>query len=275
MVVVILQALVVLAGGEVPVARVFVSYARDDGVVAGQLHEWLVDDGHEVFLAQDLRDGIALGEEWEQRLHDELRRADAVVCVLTEAFLASRWCAAEVAIAQSRGSRLLPVRAESRVTDPLLTSVQHVDMTKDPEAVRPFLVAALRQLDANWPDDRCPFPGLRPFEIDEHRVFFGRTIDVGQLAGLLRSPAERAEGTALLVVGSSGCGKSSLVRAGLLPVMAREPGWWTLPVVVPGGDPVAALARELTAGAQRSGLRWTVAQVREQFNHLGLDWAGR
>jgi hypothetical protein len=72
------------------VARVFISHASDDGGVAGQLHDWLLDDGHEVFLAKDLRGGIALGEEWEQRLHDELRRADAVVCVLTEAFLASR-----------------------------------------------------------------------------------------------------------------------------------------------------------------------------------------
>jgi len=49
-------------------------------------------------------------------------------------------------------------------------------------------------------------------------VFFGRADEVGQLAGLLQSPAERAEGAALLVVGPSGCGKSSLVRAGLLLV---------------------------------------------------------
>lgn len=56
-------------------ARVFISHASDDRVVAGQLHQWLVDDGHEVFVAQDLRDGVALGEEWERRLHEELRRA--------------------------------------------------------------------------------------------------------------------------------------------------------------------------------------------------------
>ena len=41
-------------------------------------HQRLVEDGHDVFLDQDLRDGIALGEEWEQRLYERLRWADAV-----------------------------------------------------------------------------------------------------------------------------------------------------------------------------------------------------
>jgi hypothetical protein len=45
------------------VARVFVSHASEDHLVAAQLHQWLVDDGHDVFLDQDPRDGIALGEE--------------------------------------------------------------------------------------------------------------------------------------------------------------------------------------------------------------------
>ena len=93
-------------------ARVFVSHSSEDGALAGEVHRWLVDDGHEVFLDHDLRDGIVVGEEWEQRLHERLRWADAVVCVLTSAYVESAWCTAEVGIAQSRGSRLLPIRAE-------------------------------------------------------------------------------------------------------------------------------------------------------------------
>ena len=49
-------------------AKVFVSHASEDHLVAAELYQWLIGDGHEVFLDQDLRDGIALGEEWEQRL---------------------------------------------------------------------------------------------------------------------------------------------------------------------------------------------------------------
>ena len=55
-------------------ARVFVSHASQDLALAREVHGWLVDAGHEVFLDQDLRDGIVGGEEWEKRLYDELRR---------------------------------------------------------------------------------------------------------------------------------------------------------------------------------------------------------
>jgi energy-coupling factor transporter ATP-binding protein EcfA2 len=107
-------------------------------------------------------------------------------------------------------------------------------------------------------------------DVDEHRVFFGRSDEVGTLVGLLRSPAERAEAAVLVVVGPSGCGKSSLVRAGLLPVMAKESGWVTLAPILPGTDPVAGLARELASAAQRWGLGWTVAETRHGLNEGGL-----
>ncbi len=251
-------------------ARVFVSHAGEDGAQAGEMHQWLVEAGHEVFLDQDLHDGIAPGEEWEKRLHERLRWANAVICVVTSAYLDSTWCAAEIGIARSLGIQLLPLRVEPVVTHPLLTSVQHTDYTSDPPAARAAVLKALHRVDATWPDDQSPFPGLRPFDTDQHQVFFGRADEVGHLSELLRSPAERAEGAALLVVGPSGCGKSSLVRAGLLPVMADQPGWRTLPPILPGADPVAALARELAAAARRITLGWTVDHVRHQLDERGL-----
>ena len=256
------------------VARVFVSHAGDGGEQAREVYRWLVEAGHAVFLDRDRRDGIALGEQWRQRLHERLRWADAVVCVVTTGYLASRWCAAEVEIARSRGNRLLPLQAEVGIVDPALESVQHVGIIQDPAAARAELVAVLRRVDAaggfGWPDDRSPFPGLHPFEVDQHRVFFGRAEEKKELAELLRSPAVPPRGAALLVVGPSGCGKSSLVRAGLLPTMADEPGWWTLSPIIPGADPVAALGRELAAAARRVGLGWTGRQVRQQLDDGGL-----
>ncbi len=245
-----------VAGRGDAVARVFVSYASKDLALSYEVHGWLVEAGHEVFLDQDPRDGIAVGEQWRTRLQERLRWADAMVCVVTSTYLASTWCTAEIVTAQSRGSRLLPLRAEPHLAHPLLTELQHTDLTQDPVAARAALIAALRQIDAaggsGWPDDRSPFPGLRPFDVDRHRVFFGRTDEIKQLAELVRSAAE---GAVLLVVGPSGCGKSSLVRAGLLPVLAGEPGWQTLVPILPGADPVAALARELATTARRIGLQ--------------------
>jgi energy-coupling factor transporter ATP-binding protein EcfA2 len=256
------------------VARVFISHASEDRKCARRLREWLVAGRHEVFLDQDPGDGIGVGEQWEQRLHKQLRWADAVVCVVTSAFLASKWCSYEMGYARSRGSRLLPVLAEPGVVHPLLRSHQHTDLTRNLDTARAELLAALRRIDtgggAGWPDDRCPFPGLRPLDTDWHQVFFGRSEEVQQLAKLLRSPVEHANGAVLLVVGPSGCGKSSLVRAGLLPLLAGEPGWQVLSPVLPGTDPVAALARELAAAARRIDLNWTVDHVRRELDKDGL-----
>ncbi|MGB8198478.1 MAG: hypothetical protein WCF33_02080 [Pseudonocardiaceae bacterium] len=94
--------------------------------------------------------------------------------------------------------------------------------------------------------------------------------EVRQLAELLRSPAEQAKSAALLVVGPSGCGKSSLVRAGLLHIMANEPGWRTLPPILPGADPVRALARELAVAAWKIDLDWTVEHVTRRLDESGL-----
>jgi tetratricopeptide (TPR) repeat protein len=92
-------------------------------------------------------------------------------------------------------------------------------------------------------DIRNPFPGLRPFETDEYRLFFGRE---GQSDELL---ARLQRSRFLAVVGTSGSGKSSLIRAGLLPalrggLMAGAGSGWRIAVMRPGGDPIGNLAWE-------------------------------
>src|SRR5437016_466949 len=63
------------------------------------------------------------------------------------------------------------------------------------------------------PDISNPFPGLRCFQPDEDFVFFGRHQQIEDLLRRLRT------NRLVAVVGTSGSGKSSLVRAGLLPAV--------------------------------------------------------
>ncbi|MEM7394641.1 MAG: ATP-binding protein, partial [Verrucomicrobiota bacterium] len=89
-----------------------------------------------------------------------------------------------------------------------------------------------------------PFPGLRPFRIDEKYLFFGREEQTAEL--VQRLGAKRF----LAVVGTSGSGKSSLVQAWLLPHLyggtMLDAGFrWELAVMRPGGDPLTHLARAL------------------------------
>jgi WD40 repeat protein/DNA-binding SARP family transcriptional activator len=62
----------------------------------------------------------------------------------------------------------------------------------------------------------CPFKGLAPFEAADAEFFFGRERLIEELAARL------ADAPLLAVVGPSGSGKSSLLRAGLLPALGRE-----------------------------------------------------
>jgi WD40 repeat protein/energy-coupling factor transporter ATP-binding protein EcfA2 len=253
------------------VAKVYLSSAEEDLELARDVRRRLDEAGHEVVLDQDPGAETVVGEQWEQQLNKRLRWADAVVCVITSASVASSRCAADIAMGQLQGSRLLPVRAEPEVNHPLLAEVQHTDLTQDPATAWAALIEALRRIDApgdaGWPDNGCPFPGLRPFEIDQHRVFFGRDREIKALTERVRSGNG---GAVLLVVGPSGCGKSSLVRAGLLAVMADEPGWRTLPPILPGADPVTILAGELATAARRIGLNWTEEHVKRRFNTGGF-----
>ena len=90
-----------------------------------------------------------------------------------------------------------------------------------------------------------PFPGLRPFETDEYNLFFGRE---GQSDELL---ARLGRTRFLAVVGTSGSGKSSLIRAGLIPaiyggLMSGAGSSWRIAVMRPGHDPVGNLAQALS-----------------------------
>jgi energy-coupling factor transporter ATP-binding protein EcfA2 len=92
-----------------------------------------------------------------------------------------------------------------------------------------------------------PFPGLRPFEPDEDHLFFGREKEIDELLRRLR--ANRF----LSVVGTSGSGKSSLVRSGLIPslhsgFMVKAGSTWRVATLRPGEDPIGHLAAALNQG---------------------------
>nr|VFJ57125.1 MAG: WD40 repeat [Candidatus Kentron sp. FW] len=92
----------------------------------------------------------------------------------------------------------------------------------------------------------APYPGLRPFERHENILFFGREEQVDQLLDKL------GESHFLAVLGLSGSGKSSLVRAGLLPALeggalVGAGARWQVAELRPGDHPMARLARALRA----------------------------
>lgn len=93
----------------------------------------------------------------------------------------------------------------------------------------------------------APFPGLRAFEAEESLLFYGREVHVAELLDRL------GDNHFVAVTGTSGSGKSSLVKAGLRPALHRgylidATSRWRFATMRPGGAPIEALADAL-AGA--------------------------
>ena len=254
----------------VVVARIFISYATPDRAIADEVLRWLRAAGHEPFLAHDPRAGVSAGEDWEQRLYRELREVDAVLGVVTSAFVASTWCSIELRIASARGCRLIPLRAEAGVRHPLMRRLQDVDYLAGSPQARDRVLQTVRRLDDRsgaW-EGANPFPRLEPFTAALSPVFFGRTAEAREVGNRLR--ATDGTGGMLALVGPSGCGKSSLLNAGVVPLLDGDPEWLVMPSLVPGSDPVPELVRALAITAKCLGLDWSASDVRGKLD-VGTD----
>src|SRR5690606_31475439 len=137
---------------------------------------------------------------------------------------------------------------------PLLADTQVVDLRADPEDGYARLWRGMRGAGLDpadsfaWESGRAPYPGLAPFQAADAAVYFGREQEqrrcLDTLAQMRRYGGERL----LVVVGTSGSGKSSLVRAGVLPRIARMPDWRVLAPMRPLRQPDEELARLLPQG---------------------------
>src|SRR5262245_39644848 len=106
--------------------------------------------------------------------------------------------------------------------------------------------------DAGPEPARNPFVGLRPFTAAESILFFGRRQQTVELMEQLHRTHFIA------VVGSSGCGKSSLIRAGLIPklkagFLAEDRDQWRVAVMKPGDAPLRNLAAALIEAIPAGG----------------------
>ena len=203
-----------------------------------------------VFLDFDPERGIPPGRDWERELYAKLRTADAVLFLGSPAAVASQWCFAELALARSIGTPVVPILVARDGRHPLLGAVQWLDLTDGTDRFD-RLGNVLRGLELdpdrslNWDPSRPPYPGLRAFEPEDAGVFFGREDEIKELMGRLQPTLQRGAQRLIAVVGPSGSGKSSMVKGGLVPRLLKGGRWGVVPVVQPGERPTRSLARAL------------------------------
>ena len=118
----------------------------------------------------------------------------------------------------------------------------------------------------------CPYRGLQIFDVAHAELFFGREKLTLDLVEMLRDQLDGPGPRLLAVVGPSGSGKSSIMRAGLIPVLERGAlegsATWRRLIFKPGQDPFENLGIELAKLPGGAGL------LAETRSFLGIDRFG-
>lgn len=257
----------------------FISHSSKDKEWAEQIHKALRGQGYQsLFLDSHPDDGIHAGAEWEQTLWQRLRQSRGVVVLCTANWLASPWCVAEAMMARERGkSVFMLVTAEAahgqRIPD-FLKDTQFIPLaglTVEETYGRLWRGLAEEGLKEDFAVPERPYPGLEPFEERDAAVFFGRKDEITRVREVLNQRRLNNANGFILVLGASGCGKSSLVRAGVLPRLKRASdkdgsiGRWVIPPPFFGREGLEGLVRSFAHAFDDAGQPDTPSSIRQRL----------
>ncbi|MEM9765462.1 MAG: toll/interleukin-1 receptor domain-containing protein, partial [Pseudomonadota bacterium] len=286
-------------------SRLFISHSSRDNAAAVALSNWLIQNGwDDLFLDFDPQRGIAAGERWERALHKAADRCEAVIFLVSGDWLSSSWCGREFDLAARLSKRMFGVLIDEGLEiesiDQRFTSTwQFTDLAsgEDHEVFRAvippdeqerhvtFSKKGLMRLKAGlttagldarffqWPPadepNREPYRGLLPLDAADAGIFFGRDAPTVAAIDKLRDLATRSSPRILAVLGASGAGKSSFLRAGLLPRLARDDrGFRALPVIRPERDAINGRPRGFVDCLQNAFESVGIPLSREEIREL-------
>ena len=245
---------------------------------------------------------MVAGDKWQEALKSAADRCEAVIYLVSPAWLTSKWCLAEFLLAKTLHKRIFGLIVEpvdiERVPVEMTAEWQLCELVGEGDqrtfeveigtkrksvSFREVGLGLLRRgleragLDAQsfaWPPpdepNRAPYRGLRALEPQDAAIFFGRDAVIVRVLDRLRGLVEGGVEKLLIVLGASGSGKSSFMRAGLWPRIARDDvSFLPFPVIRPetavisGSSGLAAsfrgrvraLRRGAHAGAHQGGAR--------------------
>lgn len=255
--------------------QVFLSYSRNDLPAASKLREKLVQKGLEVFKDDD---SIRRGDEWVWRLQEGIQ-ACSVFLILVGRDGLREWMRLESGSAIARrtsDSNLCPAIVPVLLDDakpealPLLLAAYQCSRWRQSDQVPDQLIDEVVTLATQFvqapPIEGNPFRGLNAFTQKDAHLYFGRRREIREalerLLGVSHQTGAQDQSRPLgkgpyyrwlQIQGDSGSGKSSLVQAGLLPMiangaLANRTGietWHVLGPLRPGANPINALASVL------------------------------
>jgi WD40 repeat protein len=276
--------------------QVFLSHGSADKPAVEELARRLAKEGIRAWLDKW---NLIPGDPWQPAIEKALAESETcAVFVGPSGF--GPWQNEEMraAIARRVGDskrrfRVIPVllpgaqRAERSSLPTFLVATTWVEFhgSLDDEEAFHRLVCGIRGVEPGVApghaiyEGQCPYRGLRVFDVDDAPLFFGREALIEWLLNELRRTTETQQVNRFLaILGSSGSGKSSLARAGLISALKRDaiPGSsrWPVAVCRPGPDPVeslaVALSKTLAIGQSASELTGLISELQKSEKLLHL-----
>ena len=230
----------------------FLSYNSADRGVVEDIAQRLREQGLEPFLD---RWYLAPGARWRSKLEDTLSSCKAVAIFVGSGEM-GRWQQSEIDVALDLQANcpsfpVIPVLLPD-CEPPLgfLRQLTWVDLRNQALDQAIIILAKAARGEPPGPDLQrhldsvhasiCPYRGLFYFREEDAPFFFGRELAIERLMD------EIQQNPFVAVVGASGSGKSSVVRAGLVPKLRRDRDTgWEIVILVPTDQPLKALARAL------------------------------
>ena len=233
-------------------SRIFLSHSSRDNRHAIALKRWLeqAEPGlaGEIFLDLDSDTGIRTGTRWTEALWHVNSRCEAVICLLSSNWANSAECHAEYRQAEGMRKPIFGARIEAFTENDVTREWQSCDLFGDGPATEVVvdgnghpvalqveglqrLLAGLRAVGIGadsfaWPPpgdpDRSPYRGWQPLESVDAAVYFGRDAQIVRALDELREMRVAGRERMFVILGPSGVGKSSFLRAGLLPRLSRD-----------------------------------------------------
>jgi hypothetical protein len=270
-----------------PALDVFLSYSRSDLEAANALRAQLEAAGLSVFKDDA---SIREGDLWLDKLQHAVADCGAFVLLVGRDGV-QRWVGAEAQVALSRhfGPKadderlpIFPVLLPDTSPEALPAFLRlfqarpwNPDETDQPLSVSLITQIRKRQINAAEGNtfEGCPFVGLAAYQIDQAHLFFGRqkeTLDA--LACFDTRPASPVVRW-LEINGNSGAGKSSLMQAGMLPLVDQGwlwprtgfEHWHRIGPMMPGERPVTMLAEHLARAFSTPDCRVEMADVADRL----------
>jgi len=243
------------------VSQVYLVHSQADRIAATELVA-LAESQNVEFVSIDFDPEADTPQSYEWGLDVHRRVADCVAAVVlcSDTSMGSRWIAAEIAHVRAAGKAVFAVRLDECVLAPEVCEYDVIDVRRDRHNAWQQLWIALSVSGLggpaafDWDATRSPYPGLTGYDEDDAAVFFGRDADVRDALGRFYTMHRTSDARMMTLVGPPGAGKSSLVRAGLLPRLSRDSQRFIpLDTLRLDSDPFTGLAAAIAGVFKRYG----------------------